>query len=215
MHTFVRGTFFLMLGLVTWFLLIKLAWDETIAFWSSLLVASSPLIVSQSRIVMSEIPVLSLTIVTMYWYFRFSESLRTRDLVFAVVSFFLACYAKQLAIFALPVLVVHFTWSHGVRALFSKRLILAGAAVGVLLVPLVVMTVRFSPTNVAFATSADYAFGLGVPIREASYYVRQLWEGAFVAPVAALGVLGVVGAVLLKQRQASLFLVLHRFEYKD
>ncbi len=205
--------FFLLLGLVTWFFFIKAAWDETVAFWSSLLVASSPLIVSQSRVVMSEIPVLSLTIASMYWYYRFSESGKTRDLVLVVISFVLACYAKQLAIFALPVFVVHFALRRGVRALFSRQVIVACAGLGVLLVPLVVMTLRFSATNLSWVTGANRARGFSLPTEQVFYYLRLMWDQGFVAPVVALGVLGIVGAVQRELKEAALFLLWIGFSF--
>jgi len=157
--------------------------------------------------VMTEIPVLSLTIVAILFYFRFAETGKTKDLILLVVSFVLACYAKQMAIFALPVFVVHFALRRGVRALFSLRLIVAFAVLTILLIPLVIMTLRFSVTNISWVVDANVNAGFSLPGRQAFYFLQRMWEDAFVVPVVALGFFGMIVAVLSKRKESLLFLL--------
>ena len=59
------------------------------------------------------------------------------------------------------------------------------------------MTIRFSPTNVAWATRERGPSAGSERLREISYYVRLMWDQAFAVPAAALGFAGIVGAVLV------------------
>ena len=199
--------FILLLGLLAWFYLIKAIWGEKVAFWSSLLLASSPLVVSVSRMVMSEIPVISLTIAAFFFYYRFAEHGKTRDLALLAVSVVLACYAKQMAVFVLPVFALHYAFRRGFKALFAPRLLAALAVVGGALIPLAWLTLRFSSANVTWVVESNTGGEVELPIRHAVYFLRRLWEDAYVAPVVALSFLGIAAAFVFKHRQAALFIL--------
>jgi hypothetical protein len=63
-------------------------------------------------------------------------------------------YAKQLAVFMFPVYAVIVVSRLGWRGLINRRLLLVAGIGGVLLVPLVLMTIKLSASNVGFATKA-------------------------------------------------------------
>ncbi len=60
--------FFTLLAVIVWFLLIRSMYDEKVAFFSSLLFVTTPFISDFSRVVMTEIPTLSLIIVSTYFF---------------------------------------------------------------------------------------------------------------------------------------------------
>ena len=66
--------FFFLLAGVSWFFLVALFYERYIAFLSTVLFITTPFIVSYSRVVLSELPTLSLIILASYLFFRFLET---------------------------------------------------------------------------------------------------------------------------------------------
>lgn len=143
---------FLFLGIFAWFELVRKLYNSFIAVLSSLLFLTSPMIVDFSRIMMSEIPALTLIIVATYWFFRYCENERPYEAIGYVVSFVLACYAKQMVIFMLPIFFVYLGSTKGFRFLMKQQTILSCMAIVFLLIPLAVMTWQFSPANISAVT---------------------------------------------------------------
>lgn len=143
---------FVLLGIFAWFELVKKLYNSHVAILSSLLVLTSPMIVKYSRVMMSEIPALALIIVATYWFFRYCENERPHEAVGYVLSFVLACYAKQMVIFMFPIFFVYLGFTKGIRFLIKQQTIISCLTMVILLLPLAVMTWKLSPTNVSVVT---------------------------------------------------------------
>lgn len=143
---------FVLLGIFAWFELVKKLYNSHIAILSSLLFLTSPMIVEYSRVMMSEIPALALIIVATYWFFRYCENERPHEAIGYVLSFVLACYAKQMVFFMFPIFFVYLGLTKGIRFLLKPQTLLSCVAIVILLIPLAVMTWKFSPTNVSVVT---------------------------------------------------------------
>ncbi len=61
-------------------------------------------------------------------------------------------YAKQIAVLMIPVYAVYVVWSLGLRELFSKRMLAVAAAVVLLVLPLLPLTLWLSPYNLSVIT---------------------------------------------------------------
>lgn len=197
--------FFMLLAVIAWFLLLESIFDDGVAFLSSLLFVTSPIIVDFSRVVMSEIPALALIILSVYYFHRFFESGKRKHAIAFVVSFVLSAYAKQVAIFMLPAFVLHIVIRGGVRKLVTKEVVLCFVAIGVLLAPLALMTLKFSPANVRFATSAPLA--AKADLAQLFFYPRTFWSNQVSAPVVVLSVLSIGVGFLRRDRRLVLFLL--------
>lgn len=96
---------FFLLADVSWFLFVALFHERYIASLSTLLFITTPFIASYSRVVLSQLPALSLIILTSYLLFRFLETKKNDAMAFAI-GFILSLYAKQLAILMVPVFIL-------------------------------------------------------------------------------------------------------------
>jgi hypothetical protein len=186
-------------------MLAKSLYDERVALLSSLLFATSPIIVSFSRIVMTEMPALALIIVSAYFFFRFCESGETKHRIAFILSFTLACYAKQLAFFMLPVFVMYLAMNKGARNLVEKQTILTLLAIGILLAPLVAMTLHFSPSNVGFV--ADQPLSRKLDPTKLLFYVQTVWRHQLSPLAVGLGFLSITVALVRRDARSSFFLL--------
>jgi 4-amino-4-deoxy-L-arabinose transferase-like glycosyltransferase len=140
---------FLVLGVVLWFKLVASRFDEVTAVLSSLLLVTTPAIVTHSQAVLSEIPTLALIIAALFFLERFRRRQTRLDLVGFAGCVVLSIYAKQVAVLMLPLYAGYVAWSFGLRGLLSKRMFGVGAAIVLLISPLVPLTLWLSPYNVA------------------------------------------------------------------
>jgi len=197
--------FFMLVAATAWFLLIRSMYDEVVAFCSAALLVTTPYVVGLSRVVMSEIPTLALILVTAYFFWRYCESDRLRHALACAIAAVLSAYSKQLALFMFPVFFVYLLVTKGVRRLWAREVLIAGAVMAVLLAPLVPLTLKFSQANVAFVASKGVAFRLGS--ENAEYVLSYLWREHLTYPVLLLSALGMVVAAVRRDRRALLFIL--------
>jgi hypothetical protein len=196
---------FFLVGVIAWFYLVLMAYDEKVAFLATLIYVSSPIVVRFSQIVMSEMPAISLILVSAYLFYKYTETERVWLLSAFVACFAMACYAKQLSIFAIPAFVCYLALRRGLRSVFSSRVIIAFASLGILLVPLVLITLRYSPSNVAWvaaggSTRSDWLTHFWFPI-------QSLWTHHFAWPIVVLAAIGLAGILVRRQKAAGFFLL--------
>lgn len=144
---------FMLVAVFAWFELVKNLYGSHVAFLSSLLFMTSPMIVEYSRVMMSEIPALALIILASFWFFRYCEKEESSYAAGYVMSFVLACYAKQMVVFMFPIFFLYLGWIKGPRFLLSRETIFSFVAMVIFLMPLGLMTWNLSPTNVSAVTS--------------------------------------------------------------
>jgi hypothetical protein len=196
--------FFSLLGVVFWFGLIRLIYGETVAFFSSLLWITTPFIVDSSRVVMSEIPTLALIIVTTYFFYQYLRLNQNKYLFTSAITLVLSAYAKHLALFIVPIFLCYFILTKGIRKLFTKEMILVYFIVGVLLLPLVPLTLKFSQTNVTWVSSKAISSKRSLS-RVFLYYPKALWNHQLTPPVLILSLVSMGLSLYRREKQALLF----------
>lgn len=139
----------MLLGVIAWFQLIKTAYNETAALLSSLLLVITPFIVEFSRMVMSEIPTLSLIMITIYFFYKYCETDRRKYAFAFSVALLLSIYAKHIAIFLIPVMILYLLIRKGIRSLIKQEIIIASLVAAVFLLPLIYITWNFSHANLS------------------------------------------------------------------
>lgn len=196
---------FILMAAMGWFLLVRSLYDRRIALLSSLLFVSSPIVVQLSRVVMSEPPSLAFAILSGYFFLRFCETDTTKHGLASALCFVLSCYSKQTAIFLLPVFIVYLVSRRGLRVLKEPRVMVLGALVGLLLVPLIVMSLAFSRTNLGFVVGQPTLkkFALWRLLA----HVEAIWSNQLSMPVAVLSAVGIIGALARRERRSTFFLL--------
>ncbi|MCP4397229.1 MAG: glycosyltransferase family 39 protein [bacterium] len=193
---------FLLLAAIVWFLLIRIMYDTSIAFLSSLIFVTTPFIVEFSRIVMSEIPTLSLIVVSAYLFYRYCESEKTRYAFAFSLIFSLSIYAKHTAVFMIPVFLGYFVLKKGINKLFSKDVYITCAIISLLVTPLAAITFKYSQFNIA---DASKPLSEKLAIANLLYDIQVIWEDQLTVPVVLLCILSIVLTVRRKDTRSLFF----------
>jgi hypothetical protein len=200
--------FFQLLAAIFLFLLVKSVYDETIAFFSSLLFVTTPYIVEFSRIVMSEIPTLALLITAAYFFYQYCESDKNKYIVASAVSLSLSIYSKHIAVFMIPVFLFYLLVRRGPRSLLKREVIFSCLICALLLVPFVLITLKFSRANLNFVTTAlsSKPSSFVVPLSNRFYYyVNTIWERHLTLPVFILSLVSIPVHIYRRDRRTIIF----------
>ena len=200
--------FFLLLAAIFLFLLVKSAYGETVAFFSSLLLVTSPYVIEYSRIVMSEIPTLALVTATAYFYYQYCESDKKRYIFASAVSLTLSLYSKHIAVFMVPVLLFYLLMRKGLRGLLRREVIFSGLTCALLSMPLVLITLKFSRANLAFLSTAlsSNSSSIVTPLSTRYlYYLNVIWERHLTIPVFILSLISMSVSVFRRDRKTIIF----------
>ncbi len=171
------------------------------------LAATNPVLAQYGQTALSEIPALAMMLGALVLVVRFAEHQQRRDLVGFVALTVASVYAKQLAAMLVPVSGLYLLGTLGWRRTVRPDVVLAFAAVALLCVPMVPMTMQLSAPNVAWvATRAARTVGLSptsVPIRSIGAPVITALRGQFAWPVLAAATAGAVLLLVERRRLAA------------
>jgi hypothetical protein len=192
----------LLAAVIYLYLLVSEIYGPLTGLAAAALLATSPLLVQLTQMVMSELPAMALLIACAYYVQRFCATERRAALVGFVVTAVAAMYAKQLTAFVIAAILLAAMVQLGWRRLLLRAdTLVAGGAVVLLTLPLVPLTLKMSPTNVGFVmTAVSSGVGLGA-------LLRLTLSEQLAAPVIALGTCGLVLAVSSRDRRALLFVL--------
>jgi hypothetical protein len=178
-----------------WFWFVGRIYDAATAFFASVLLGSTPMSARLAQEAGSEPLTICLIVLALFFLQRFCASERRLDGCGFIAAAVLSLYAKQLALFVFPVYALLFVLTFGFRRLLDRRTILAAAFIGVCILPIVPLTLKYSQFNVQIVT--DWAPNEGRSVGS------SLWQAfksvtVFQAPllvVVAAGLGTVVSAV--------------------
>ena len=157
------------------------------ALVAALVFVTSPYIVLMSHSVLSEMLAVALVVASASFLFRFCERQRRGALVGFALCTVLSLFAKQVAIFVFPAFALTAVAALGVKRLIRRDVIVAAVVVGLLLAPLVVLTIRMSPTNIA-----NTIYTLNEASYRSSDALRTALTEQFSGPVILLIAIGLV-----------------------
>jgi hypothetical protein len=173
--------------ILLWFRFIEKTYDTATAFVSSLLLASSPSLVTISHQVESEPLALCMIMVALLFLQRFCNSERVGDGLAFLAAVVLSLYAKQLTAMLLPVYALQYARTFGYRSLLSRRALAGAGAVAICALPVVPLTLHYSQFNVQVVTNVSAQARLGS---------RSLVRLASAVTASQVGLLTVVAALL-------------------
>lgn len=192
--------------LVFWMSLVRQVYDTTTAVFSSLLLISTPGIIPLFQIVLSEPFTLCLIVLSLYFMQRYCATGRAGAGVAFALCVVLSAYAKHLAVFIFPVYAFQLASAFGIRRLFSRSTLITAVCIGVCLLPLVAVTLKYAQWNVAIVTQFVKP-GQRTSSTNFMRVAQWLWEGQFrlTIPVLVLAGVAVAGAAVTRDRRILLF----------
>ena len=199
-HAVAQGTvafFHLTLGLAV-YMLARRWMSHGYAIAAALLLAGAPEIAFWGRQVMLDIPAYTWLALTAVAFLRYLDRGENRYLWLTMILFAAALYTKQTSLFAAFAFTAGIIASHGLRALRNRQLWAAGAVLLVLMVPLLVLQLKFGQVNTASVLGGQGIDESRLSVAKWTYYARQLphqlgW------PTVILSVIYLVGATLKPQ----------------
>ncbi len=111
---------FALVAVLAWYQLINYAYDETTAFYSSLLFATTPIIVNCSRGVLPELPALSLMIISVYFFHRFIEGSQKKYAYYWSLFTAMSVLTKHTSIFIVDAFLLFLTLKRGFMYLLRE-----------------------------------------------------------------------------------------------
>lgn len=191
-----------------WFALIRRLFDRPTAFAATLLLVTSPFIIFWSWFTMLDVPVLSMTLITAYFLYRYTEQQQPRFLYATVMAFSLALWTKQTAVFMLLWFLPYLYYRKSLRPILTTPSGWGAIILAVILIaPLAAMTLWLGELNLAQS--------LGDTKSRLSQVPRYHWANLRVAfdflfsqvtkPVLSLALLGLVWSFLRRDGKVLFF----------
>ena len=196
--------FFMIIAGLVWFLLIKEIYDKEVAFVSSLLFITTPFIVDYSRIVMCEVPTLALIIVTVYLFYKYCKLSKKRYAVAFIASFVLSLFSKQTAVFMVPLFLIYYLLTKDVRRLLTKKVIISCIIITLLILPLILVTLKFSQLNVGWIKETIFS---NIGLNRLSDPLKTIWQNHFTFPVLILSLIGICLSIFKRDKRAIVFIL--------
>ena len=140
--------FFALIAMIYLFKLIRLIYNQKIAFYSCLLFITTPYVVEWAKTVMLEMPDLAMIIVCLYCFYKYIELNVSRYKYYFILSTIAALYTKQTAVFIIPLFFLYIIFTKKHKRLLDKDVFLIGAALLLLALPLAVITLKFGGVNI-------------------------------------------------------------------
>src|SRR5271157_502714 len=169
------------------------------AFSMALVFVGTPIMALWGRQVMLEIPTFAFLLWSAYFFFRYLDSEKPRDLYAVVVFILAATYTKQPAIFVIPVYLLTFYHIYRKGMFRRKEVWWSSAFFGAGIIPLVVFTWLWGRSNVQQAAGGGWAHNSRLSESTWEYVARYEWPRQLGWILLALAVVYCVGAVLRKQ----------------
>ena len=137
--------FFFLIAIVFFYLTARQIYSTTAAFIATLFLSTNSFIIEYTRMVMSEIPALSLIIVTVYFFQSFLRNpTQLRLLLLTFASLILSILARQQSIFLIPTFLLAYLLNKGMKNINFRLLAIGGAVFVLLLIPFALVTAKYS-----------------------------------------------------------------------
>ena len=183
---------FFVIGVIYVYKLVSELFDPWAGAAAAGIFASSGALVDLAQAVMTETPALALLVASAYYCHRFAVSGRSGAIVAATLLAAGSLWAKQLAVVALPGLIVHVWWRVGWRRLLRADVIGATLLSAVVVAPLAPMTLMLSPFNVGVAVGAAMTISETGRLANTAALLGEAFRTHFSGPVLALSAAGFV-----------------------
>lgn len=203
-------------GLTALFTLIRRMFGGGTALAAAALLATTPFVISLSWYTMGEVPVLSMALITAFFYYGYTSTGKTSFLVLTALAAVLSVWTKQTALFLLLWIFVHQLSIGRLREQFLQRRVwLTVTFVVAALIPLGIITLWLGDQNLrqsigmipVFGKQAFAAIELPPHIAERLtsevllVHLKQIYQLHLEWPTLALVLVGAVWGILRRDRR--------------
>lgn len=211
-----------LVGLFALYATVRQMYGRAVAIAASALYATAPFVVRFGWYTMAEIPVVSVVLLTVFFYHTYIIKSSTWALWGTVLAAVASMWTKQTAIFLVVWIFLHQLMAGGLLQQLRQRRVWIAVTAGVLLlVPLLLITLWLGDQNLAqsigmlpWLMDAAYAGGLAdsLPLRlqpeRLLLRIRQLYQAHLEAPTFFLALAGFLWAVLRRDHKVWFWLSL-------
>ena len=195
---------FALAGLAAFYLLLRRTFDWATAAVASLFLVTTPFVAQYGWYTMAEIPVLSMALVTAYFFHRYITDGRSWDLAFTAIALVLAIFTKQTAIVLALWIVIYMVGSGRLLEQLRQKRVWIGVVVAVIAVlPLVAVTLWLSDQHMAQSVGTGDAASLATKLQAERLLAlpRHLYTLHLTPPVLVLALVGLVWGIARLDRR--------------
>jgi 4-amino-4-deoxy-L-arabinose transferase-like glycosyltransferase len=196
--------FFMLLASISWFLLVRSIYDETIASYATFLFITTPFIVEFSQLVMTEIPTIALIILTVFFLHKYCETEEKKYAYAFAISLCLSVYSKHIAVFLFPVSLFYLIIKKGPRGLVHREILYISVMIVTLLTPLLLITLKFSHHSIEYVSKAAT---IKPKADKLSFYANALWKYHITLPVLILSIISFLLSVFRRDKRVIIFVL--------
>lgn len=203
-------------GLAAWYALVARIYTREVAFWACALLITTPFLVQWGWYTMGEIPLLAMTMMTLYFFYRYSETQAAKYLYLTTIFFCLTAWTKQTAVYLALFFFFYLAYRRQLLSfLRAKQSWIAIAIAALLLIPLAAITLWLGDLNVQQSVGSTQASGTPSRLSVANWLAHwhSLTEYHFSWPVLVLSAGGMLLAIYKRDDRAVFFALLILITY--
>ncbi|MFC1822433.1 ArnT family glycosyltransferase [Thermodesulfobacteriota bacterium] len=191
-----------MMGAVAWFLLTEKIFGKKIAFLSSLLIVTNPYIIKYFKIIMTEIPTMSMIILSAYLFYQYIELGKKNYAYSFAVCAALSIWTKQVAFFMLPVYLLYVLLTKKGKLLIQKEAVWSYIIILAIVSPFIIITFKYGVLNLQSLEGSPFA---RLNANKLAYHIKALYTGQLILPVLVLSIISMLGSIFTRDRRFILF----------
>lgn len=207
----VAVVFFSLIAIVFWYKLIRSIYNEEIAFFSGILLITTPSIVLMSRDAMLEMPALAMVILSSYFLHNSIDLDKKGHLYYCALCLGLSIWTKQTTVFMLPLFLSYIILRKKYDILYKKEGILSIIIIIIISVSLMLITFKFAEYNIVQVVSDTKYYGFTKSsASNFLYYVKAL-PRILTVPLLVLSCFSIALILLRRNLKKGLFFLLWIF----
>lgn len=198
-------------GLAAWYALVARIYTREVAFWACALLITTPFLVQWGWYTMGEIPLLAMAMMTLYFFYRFSETQAAKYIYLTAIFFCLTAWTKQTAVYLAAFFFFYLLYRRQLLSfLRSRQSWIAIAIAALLLLPLAAITLWLGDLNVQQSVGSTEASGTPSRLSVANWLAHwhSLTAYHFNWPTLALSAVGLLLALYKRDDRAVFFALL-------
>lgn len=202
---------FALAGSAAFYLLLRRTFDWLTAAVATLFLVTTPFVAQYGWYTMAEVPVLSMALVTAYFFQRYMSGGKTLDLALTAVALVLALYTKQTAMVLALWMVLYTLGSLRLLEQLRQRRVWVTVILAVVaMLPLVAVTLWLSDQHMAQSVGVGQAATVQAKLQTDRLLALpgHLYKLHLTPPVLAMALLGALWALLQRDRRLWFWLSL-------
>lgn len=200
---------FAVVGVTAWFKLIERIYNWQLAFWSCLLLITTPFVVQWGWYTMTEIPVLSMALLTALFFYQYCENEKPINLYICAVLFSMTIWTKQPAFFISIWFFLYALLTGKVQRLWRRREVWISIIIVVLMVaPLAIITVWLGKLNIEQSMGGEGKVIARLSWANTTLHFSTLYNVHLTKPILVLSIVGLLWSLGRRDKKSLYFWLL-------